>query len=115
MKGISDAEVARITSGQPYTSLRDFWDRARVSRPVVERLALIGAFDSLLPAGRPQRLPAPGSDPAARPHPAARRPRPSPTRRDLLARVGVLARQTASARQGTSAALDLFAADRGGR
>ena len=53
VKGISDAEVARVTSGQPYMSLRDFWDRARVSRPVVERLALIGAFDSVLPAGAP--------------------------------------------------------------
>ena len=53
VKGISDAEVARIISGQPYTSLRDFWDRARVSRPVVERLALIGAFDSLLSPGAP--------------------------------------------------------------
>ena len=109
VKGISDAEVARITSGQPYTSLRDFWDRARVSRPVVERLALIGAFDSLLPAGTPvpglsqavpglsQAAPAPGGAPV-------------PTRRDLLARVGVLARQSASARQGTAAAPDLFAA-----
>ncbi len=47
VKGISDAEIARIVSGQPYTSLRDFWDRARVSRPVAERLVLIGAFDSL--------------------------------------------------------------------
>src|SRR6185437_3028139 len=29
IKGISDAEIARIVSGQPYTSLRDFWNRAR--------------------------------------------------------------------------------------
>jgi error-prone DNA polymerase len=94
VKGISDAEVERIVSGQPYTSLRDFWDRARVSRPVVERLALIGAFDSLYPPADP----VPPVDPVA----------PAPTRRDLLARVGVLARQTASARQGTSLALDLF-------
>jgi error-prone DNA polymerase len=103
VKGISDAEVARIVSGQPYTSLRDFWDRARVSRPVVERLALIGAFDSLLPAGQPAGVPVSGGPPASAGTPA-------PTRRDLLARVGVLARQSASARQGTSAALDLFAA-----
>ena len=47
VKGISDAEVARIVSGQPYTSLRDFWNRAGVSRPVAERLVLIGALDSL--------------------------------------------------------------------
>jgi error-prone DNA polymerase len=98
VRGISDAEVERIVSGQPYTSLRDFWDRARVSRPVVERLALIGAFDSLYPPAHTvpnSYLPESGSEPV-------------PTRRDLLARVGVLARQAASARQGTSLALDLF-------
>ena len=54
VKGISDAEIARIVSGQPYTSLRDFWNRAGVSRPVAERLVLIGALDSLY-------TPAPGS------------------------------------------------------
>jgi error-prone DNA polymerase len=47
VKGISDAEIARIVACQPYTSLRDFWNRAGVSRPVAERLVLIGAFDSL--------------------------------------------------------------------
>jgi len=72
VKGISDSEVERIVSAQPYTSLRDFTERARASRPVTERLVLIGAFDSLY-GGRP-------------------------TRRDLLARVGVLARQSAPAR-----------------
>jgi error-prone DNA polymerase len=85
VKGISDAEVARIVSGQPYTSLRDFWERARVSRPVAERLVLAGAFDSLY-----------DSPPGER-----------PTRRDLLARVGVLARPGSPARG--AAALDLFA------
>ena len=96
VRGISDAEVERIVSGQPYASLRDFWDRARVSRPVVERLALIGAFDSLYPPAPP----GPSAPPEI--------PAPTPTRRDLLARVGVLARQTSPARQGTSLALDLF-------
>jgi error-prone DNA polymerase len=47
VKGISDAEITRIVAGQPYTSLRDFWNRAGASRPVTERLVLIGAFDSL--------------------------------------------------------------------
>ena len=47
VKGISDTEIARIVAGQPYTSLRDFWNRAGVSRPVAERLVLIGAFDHL--------------------------------------------------------------------
>ncbi len=70
VKGISDAEVERIVSGQPYTSLRDFWDRARVSRPVVERLALIGAFDSLYPPASPV-APAPPVTPASPVPPAS--------------------------------------------
>jgi error-prone DNA polymerase len=100
VKGISDAEIARITAGQPYTSLRDFWNRARVSRPVAERLVLIGAFDSLYGPGHaspgaPNVRVAPGSPPLpATPRPAA----PRPSRRDLLARVGVLARQSSPAR-----------------
>jgi error-prone DNA polymerase len=98
VKGISEAEVDRIVAGQPYVSLRDFWDRARVSRPIAERLALLGAFDSLYtPAVTPPNLaPAPLS----------------PTRRDLLARVGVLARQspvTRPGRPGSPPTLDLFA------
>ncbi|HEY6792367.1 MAG TPA: DNA polymerase III subunit alpha, partial [Trebonia sp.] len=80
VKGISDAEVARIVAGQPYTSLRDFWERARPSRPVAERMVLVGAFDSIYSMG-------------------------SPTRRDLLARVGVLDRAAARA---SGTVLDLF-------
>ncbi len=53
IKNISDAEIARIVAGQPYTSLRDFWNRAGVSRPVAERLVLIGAFDHLYAPGFP--------------------------------------------------------------
>jgi error-prone DNA polymerase len=85
VKGISDAEVDRIVAGQPYTSLRDFWERARTSRPVAERLVLIGAFDTLYAA------------PGAHGSPGA------PTRRDLLARVGVLDR---SGGRAAPAALD---------
>ncbi|MFG3283508.1 DNA polymerase III subunit alpha [Streptomyces sp. NPDC048111] len=44
--GISEAESARIEAGRPYASLRDFWQRARPSRPVAERLARIGALDA---------------------------------------------------------------------
>jgi error-prone DNA polymerase len=51
VKGISDAEVARIVAARPYHSLADFWHRAQVSRPVVERLVLAGAFDSLYGLG----------------------------------------------------------------
>ena len=51
VKGINDAEVARIVAGRPYASLSDFWHRAAVSRPVVERLVVAGAFDSLYGLG----------------------------------------------------------------
>ncbi|MER7904000.1 DNA polymerase III subunit alpha [Streptomyces sp. NPDC095614] len=44
--GISEAEVARIESGQPYSSLLDFWQRARPGKPAAERLAQVGALDS---------------------------------------------------------------------
>ncbi|WP_433473617.1 DNA polymerase III subunit alpha [Spirillospora sp. CA-142024] len=47
VRGISDAEVERIAAARPYTSLTDFWRRARVSRPTVERLVLAGAFDAV--------------------------------------------------------------------
>ncbi len=45
--GISEDECARIEEGQPYGSLSDFWQRARPGRPVAERLAEIGALNSL--------------------------------------------------------------------
>ncbi|MET7657171.1 DNA polymerase III subunit alpha, partial [Streptomyces sp. NPDC005486] len=45
--GISKDECARIEKGQPYGSLSDFWQRARPSRPTAERLAEIGALNSL--------------------------------------------------------------------
>ena len=56
VKGISDTEVGRVLASRPYHSLPDFWHRARVSRPVVERLVLTGAFDRLygIDAGRTQ-------------------------------------------------------------
>ncbi|MBV9446051.1 MAG: DNA polymerase III subunit alpha [Streptosporangiaceae bacterium] len=67
VKGISEAEVSRIAAGQPYRSLRDLLERARVSRPVAERLILVGALDSLYDSREPRI-----------------------TRRDLLARLAVL-------------------------
>jgi error-prone DNA polymerase len=51
VKGIHAAEVTRIVEGQPYHSVADFWNRARVSRPVTERLVLAGAFDALYGIG----------------------------------------------------------------
>ncbi|GAA4251549.1 DNA polymerase III subunit alpha [Dactylosporangium darangshiense] len=47
--GIHASEIARITAGQPFTSLTDLWQRARPSRPTVERLAQLGALDPLTP------------------------------------------------------------------
>ncbi|MDO3397707.1 DNA polymerase III subunit alpha [Nocardioides sp. SOB44] len=79
VKGISEAEVARIVAARPFHSLPDFWQRARVSRPVVERLVLAGAFDSTYGIGS-----AAGSD--------VRR-RGVLTRRDLLLQVAELDRQ----------------------
>ncbi|MGW3648331.1 DNA polymerase III subunit alpha [Streptomyces sp. NPDC000878] len=49
VRGITEAETERITGGQPYTSLGDFWQRARPSRPLAERLARVGAMDSFGP------------------------------------------------------------------
>ncbi|NJP47472.1 DNA polymerase III subunit alpha [Actinacidiphila epipremni] len=47
VRGIGEEECARIAAGRPYTSLSDFWQRARPSRPVAERLAEIGALAPL--------------------------------------------------------------------
>ncbi len=60
VKGITDAEVERVVAGRPYHSLADFWHRAGVSRPVVERLVVAGAFDTLYGLGFARAGPAPG-------------------------------------------------------
>ncbi len=51
VRGITEAEIARILAGRPYASLTDFWHRAAVSRPVAERLVVAGAFDELYGIG----------------------------------------------------------------
>jgi error-prone DNA polymerase len=84
VKGISDAEVARVVAGRPYHSLADFWHRAHVSRPVVERLVMTGAFDSLYGLG--STLPV--------------RRRGRVTRRDLLLQVAELDRWSRSVSRG---------------
>jgi error-prone DNA polymerase len=93
VKGISETEVARIVAGQPYTSLRDLWERASVSRPVTERLVLVGALDSLYAS--------PGDGPAEDREPGEAAALP-PSRRDLLARVGVLDRRARRAPAGSA-------------
>jgi error-prone DNA polymerase len=52
VKGISDAEIARIVrerEGTPYTSLPDFRRRAEPDQPTLENLVLAGALDALHP------------------------------------------------------------------
>ncbi len=52
VKGINDAEVSGIVAGRPYACLSDFFYRAGVSRPIVERLIVAGGFDSIYRIGR---------------------------------------------------------------
>ncbi|WP_405784461.1 DNA polymerase III subunit alpha [Streptomyces sp. NBC_01378] len=47
VKGMSENEEARIAAHQPYASLQDFWQRARPSLPIAERLIQIGALDDV--------------------------------------------------------------------
>lgn len=75
--GISEEEIDRIVDGRPWTSLTDFWQRAQVTRPVVEALVNAGAFDTLY-----------GLQQVRSREEAVR----VPTRRDLLLSVGDLAR-----------------------
>src|SRR4051794_14464779 len=69
-----------MMANRPYHSLADFWHRARVSRPVVERLVVAGAFDSIY--GLTDALPVPA--------------RGRITRRDLLLQLADLERWTRS-------------------
>jgi error-prone DNA polymerase len=87
VKGINASEVASIVAGRPYATLSDFWHRAGVSRPVVERLVVAGAFDSLYGIGGPSAG-----------IPVRRRGRV--TRRDLLLQVADLDRWTRSVAAG---------------
>lgn len=47
IKGITGAELQRITTGQPYESISDFYRRARPSRPLMRNIAALGGLDSL--------------------------------------------------------------------
>ena len=79
VRGMSETEAARIVAAAPFLDLDDFWHRAGVSRPVVERLVLVGAFDRLHGIGA-------GAVPR----------RGQVTRRDLLLHVAALDRHTRS-------------------
>ena len=65
-------------AARPFHSLTDFWHRARVSRPVLERLVLAGGFDRSTASGRRGRPPG------------------RVTRRDLLLQVAELDRYARS-------------------
>lgn len=47
VQGISEAEVERIIAEQPFIDVSDFYLRAKPSRRTIERLALVGALDSV--------------------------------------------------------------------
>src|SRR4051794_21359561 len=97
--GISEAEVAQIVAGQPYSSLSDFWQRAHVSRPIAEKLVLAGGFDALhdIDLGGPSRLDEGASRLVGRGRGGLGR-RGRVTRRDLLLHVAELDRWSSSQR-----------------
>ena len=47
VQGITAEQLARITAGQPYSSVSDWFTRARPALPVAERLVQVGALDAL--------------------------------------------------------------------
>jgi error-prone DNA polymerase len=91
VKGIGSAEVARIVEardGAPYASLSDFFHRARVARPILERLVLAGGFDGVYGIGSGEQA-------------VHRRGRV--TRRDLLLQVAELDRYARAVDRGSRA------------
>jgi error-prone DNA polymerase len=112
--GISEAEVAQIVAGQPYSSLSDFWQRAHVSRPIAEKLVLAGGFDSLhdIDLGGPSRLDESGAGVVGRSRAGLGR-RGRVTRRDLLLHVAELDRWSSSQRSSRRGSSRVSAASRG--
>src|SRR4051794_8709344 len=106
VKGINAGEVERIVAARPYHSLTDFWHRAQVSRPIVERLVLAGAFDSVYGIG--STIGAGGGVPGVR-----RRTRV--TRRDLLLQVAELDRHARAVQRAGRARGLAAGRSRGGR
>jgi error-prone DNA polymerase len=98
VKGINDAEIARLVAGRPYGSLSDFWHRAAVSRPIVERLVLAGGFDAIYRIGMTSPV----------------RRRGQVSRRDLLLQVAELDAYSRATRRRTRKPRDVSAAQRAG-
>ena len=78
--------MQRIVAARPYDSLTDFWHRAQVSRPVLERLVLAGGFDAVYGIGAS----------------VAVRRRRTVTRRDLLLQVAELDRHARAVARASS-------------
>lgn len=88
VQGATAAELDRLLAERPFTSIGDVAERARPSRRLFERLALVGALDAI--AGVPgAELPLSAGPPAGAPPSTA--PRRGPTRADVVARVRELA------------------------
>lgn len=45
--GMSEAELQRLLSERPYSGITDLYERAKPSRTLLQRLALVGALDTL--------------------------------------------------------------------
>ena len=71
IQGVSENEVSRIIEEQPFQDIADFYLRVKPTRRTLERLALLGAFDSF---GGKRRSDEAGEDPEV-------------TRGDIIARV----------------------------
>lgn len=101
VRGITGAEVDRVIAARPFTSLTDFVQRVPIAKDVVQRLAMVGAFDGLYGIVAPTAVGVRGAV----------------TRRDLLLTLADLertARTDARARRGSvQLALDLSDGSRG--
>ncbi|MFT6534570.1 MAG: error-prone DNA polymerase [Alpinimonas sp.] len=80
VQGINEKELQRILLGQPFDSLTDFFERAKPSRSLLQRLALVGALDDIATTSSIF-----GQAPADT---------PPPTRGDVIARVRQLTAAT---------------------
>ncbi|MUH46939.1 MAG: DNA polymerase III subunit alpha, partial [Actinobacteria bacterium] len=76
VKGISEHEIGSMIAGQPYASLADAWHRSGTARPTIERLVVVGAFDTIYGFTSRRQV----------------RRRDTITRRDLLLQIADLAR-----------------------
>ncbi|GGA74876.1 DNA-directed DNA polymerase [Pseudoclavibacter endophyticus] len=115
VQGATAAELDRILSERPFTSLGDVAERARPSRRLFERLALVGALDAVVgvppePLGLATISAPRGGGPATVTRGAAATSAPpAPSRTDVVARVRELsAGRRAPARRPDEAQLPML-------